>query len=110
LNVSTPVSRKNDKVPAYVIARMTVHDPVKLREYASLAAEHTARFGGRYLARGGELTCLENTTCDDRLVIAEFPDKASAVAVFSDPEYRELAKIRHAATTTQMLTVIDGID
>lgn len=97
-------------MPAYVIARMTVHDPAKLREYADLAAEHTARFGGRYLARGGELTCLEGTTCEDRVVVAEFPDKASAVAMFSDPAYCEVAKIRQSATTTQMLTVIDGID
>ena len=97
-------------MPAYVIARMTVHDPEKLREYAALAAPHTARFGGRYLARGGDLICLEDTTCEDRVVIAEFPDKAAAVAMFADPAYREVAKLRQAASTTQMLTVIDGIE
>lgn len=94
---------------AYVIARMTVHDPDKLREYANLAAPHTARFGGRYLARGGDLTNLEGTTCEDRMVIAEFPDKASAVAMFSDPDYRKVAKLREAAATTHLLTVIEGI-
>ena len=31
---------------AYVIARMTVYDAENLREYADLAAPHTARFGG----------------------------------------------------------------
>ena len=95
---------------AYVIARMTVHDADKLREYANLAAPYTARYAGRYLARGGELTNLEGTICEDRVVIAEFPDKAAAVAMFSDPEYREVAKMREAAATTQMLTVIDGIE
>lgn len=89
---------------------MTVHNPVKLQQYANLAAQQTARFGAQYLARGGALTCLEDTTCDDRLAIAEFTDNAPAVAMFSDPEYHELAKVRHAATTTQLLTVIDGID
>jgi len=96
-------------VPAYVIARMTVHDPDRLRQYADLAAPHTARYGGRYLARGGELTNLEGTKCHDRVVIAMFPDKASAIAMFADPDYREVAKMREAATTTQMLTVIEGI-
>ena len=95
---------------AYVIARMTVHDAEKLREYANLAAPYTARYGGRYLARGGDLTNLEGTTCEDRVVIAAFPDKAAAIAMFSDPEYREVAKMREAAATTQMLTVIDGIE
>lgn len=95
---------------AYVVARMTVHDPEKLREYADLAAPYTAQYGGRYLARGGELTNLERTICEDRVVIAEFPDKAAAVAMFSDQDYREVAKIREAAATTQMLTVIDGIE
>ena len=95
---------------AYVIARMTVHDAENLLKYADLAAPHTARFGGRYLARGGELTNLEDTTCDDRIVIAEFPNKAAAIAMFSDPEYLEVAKIRKAAATMQMLTVIEGID
>lgn len=75
-----------------------------------LAARHAARFGGRYLARGGELTNLEDTSCTDRVVIAEFPSKAAAIALFADPNYREVAKIRHAATTTQMLTVVDGVD
>lgn len=75
---------------AYVIARMTVLDANKLRKYADLAAPHTLRFGGRYLARGGELTNLDCTVCDDRVVIAKFPNKAAA--------------------TTLMLTVIDGIE
>lgn len=97
-------------MPAYVIARMTVHDAEKLREYADLAAPHTSRYGGRYLARGGELTNLEGTICNDRVVVAEFPDKATAIAMFSDPDYREVAKIREAAATTHMLTVIDGIE
>lgn len=95
---------------AYVIARMTVHDANKLRKYANLAAPHTTRFGGRYLARGGELTNLEGTICDDRLVISEFPNKAAAIAMFSDPEYRKVAEIREEAATTTMLTVIEGIE
>ena len=34
---------------AYVIARMTVHDAENLREYADLAAPHTASHLKRYL-------------------------------------------------------------
>lgn len=97
-------------MPAYVVARMTVHDPDKLREYARLAPPYVAKYGGRYLTRGGDLTCLENTTCEDRVVISVWPDKAAAEAFFADPDYREIAKLREAASTIQMLIVQDGID
>ncbi|MBO6920543.1 MAG: DUF1330 domain-containing protein [Rhizobiaceae bacterium] len=95
---------------AYVIAQMTVIDPDKLREYADLAAHFTAQYGGRYLARGGELTNLENTICNGRLVIAEFPNRQAAIDLFVDPDYRKIAVIREAATTTRILSVIDGIE
>ena len=95
---------------AYVVARMTVHDTEKLREYARLAAPHTHRFGGRYLVRGGGMTNLEGTSCEGRLVVAQFPTKDAAIAMFSDPAYREVAKLRHAAATTHMLTVIEGVE
>ena len=95
---------------AYVVARMTVHDVEKMREYARLASAHTHRFGGKYLVRGGELTNLEGTICDGRIVVAQFPDKASAIAMFTDQDYCEVAKLRQAAATTHMLTVIDGVE
>lgn len=97
-------------MPAYVVARMTVHDPEKLKTYAKLAPPFVAKYGGRYLTRGGPLTCLEGTTCEDRVVISLWPNKAAAEAFFADPEYREVAKIREEASTIQMLIVQDGID
>lgn len=97
-------------MPAYVVARMTIHDPEKLREYAKLAPPYVSKYGGTYLTRGGELTCLENTTCEDRVVISVWPDKATAEAFFADPDYREIAKLREVASTMQMLIVQDGID
>lgn len=97
-------------MPAYVVARMTVHDPEALREYARLAPPYVAKYGGRYLTRGGDLTCLENTTCEDRVVISVWTDKAAAEAFFADPDYREIAKLREAASTIRMLIVQDGIE
>ena len=97
-------------MPAYVVARMTVHDPEKLRRYAQLAPPFVAKYGGRYLTRGGVLTCLENTTCNDRVVISVWPDKAAAEAFFADPGYREVARLREEAPTIQMLIVQDGIN
>lgn len=97
-------------MPAYVVARMTVHDPELLREYARRAPPFVAKYGGRYLTRGGPLSCLEGTHCADRVVISVWPDTNAAKAFFADPEYREIAKLREAASTIQMLIVQDGID
>lgn len=97
-------------MPAYVVAKMKVHDPEKLREYAKLAPHYVARHGGRYLTRGGDLTCLEETSCTSRVVISVWPDKAAAEAFFSDPDYLEVAELRKAASTMELLIVQDGVE
>ena len=97
-------------MPAYVVAQMKVHDPEKLREYARLAPPYVKKYGGKYLTRGGELTCLENTMCDTRVVISVWPDKAAAEAFFSDPEYLKVAQLRKAASTMEQLIIQEGIE
>ena len=95
---------------AFVIAQMQVHDPEKMLEYAKLAPPYVKKYGGTYLTRGGDLTCLENTECGSRIVISIWPDKAAAESFFADPDYLKVAEIRKAASTMEMLIVQDGIE
>lgn len=46
-------------MPAYIIAQINVTDPEKYQEYAKLAGPATAKYGGRFLVRGGAKTELE---------------------------------------------------
>jgi uncharacterized protein (DUF1330 family) len=44
---------------AYVIANVTVQDPESFEEYRKQVPETIARYGGRYLVRGGQHEALE---------------------------------------------------
>ena len=76
----------------------------------ALPPPYVAKYGGRYLTRGGDLTCLEDTNCTSRVVVSVWPDKAAAEAFFADPDYLKVAEPRKAASTMEMLTVQDGIE
>ena len=46
-------------MPAYVIVDCEVTDPERYETYKQLAPPAIAKYGGRYLVRGGEMTPLE---------------------------------------------------
>ena len=46
---------------AYVINDMEVTDPQLLDEYRKLSPATVERYGGRFLARGGQVEALEGT-------------------------------------------------
>ena len=58
---------------AYVILRITVHDPEKLKAYQNVAPSIIAQYEGKLLARGGEVVPLEGAADNRRTVIIEFP-------------------------------------
>jgi len=94
-------------MPAYLIARVRVTDPERYREYAALAPEAIARYGGRYLVRGGPITPLEGPEERDRIVVVEFPSMEHARKFWSSPEY-ELAKTRREGAATGQFLLVEG--
>ncbi len=86
---------------AYILLEIEVHDPEAYRAYAARTPELVARFGGRFLVRG-DAEALEGAP-PRRIVLVEFPDEAAARALWESPEYRELARIRHAAARSRAL-------
>ncbi|MGC2203879.1 MAG: DUF1330 domain-containing protein, partial [Stellaceae bacterium] len=59
---------------AYIIADIQVTDPAAYDGYRPLAAASIARFGGRFIVRGGKLDLLEGEPQPERMVVIEFPD------------------------------------
>ena len=47
-------------MPAYVIADVTVTDPATMEEYRKQVPATIAKYGGRYLVRGGAHQTLED--------------------------------------------------
>ena len=95
-------------MPAYVVSMMSIHDADTYREYTDRTPPIVKKYGGRFLTRGEAFTCVEGQNYDGRLVILEFPSKASVEAWFNDPDYQEAMVFRHAASTMNYLLLQEG--
>ncbi len=96
-------------MPAYLIARVDVTDWTRYREYVKATPGAIANYGGRFLARGGEVITLEGPTETRRVVLIEFPSLAQARAFYHSPEYGEAKKLRAGAATGEFLA-IEGLE
>jgi uncharacterized protein (DUF1330 family) len=92
-------------MPAYVIARVQVTDWGQYREYMKTTPAAIARFGGRFVVRGGEMITLEGTQETGRVVIIEFPSLDQARAFYHSEEYSRAKKLREGAATGQFLAI-----
>ena len=93
---------------AYVLVDCDVTDPMRYEEYRKLAPAAIAKYGGRYLVRGGATKVLEGTWQPKRVVVLEFPDVAAAQRFYDSPEYRAARTVR-ADAATMNLVVVEGI-
>ena len=92
-------------MPSYITIEITVHDPVTYERYKALAGPTLARYGGRYLVRGGAAETLEGEWVPKRLVILEFPNTQRARDWWASPEYAPAKAIRQSCATTRMILV-----
>ena len=94
---------------AYIIARVSVTDWDKYNEYIKVTPEIIAKFGGRFIVRGGETVTLEGPEEKWRIVVVEFPDLEKAKEFYNSPEYTDAKKIREGAALAQFVA-LEGID
>ncbi|MGH7110244.1 MAG: DUF1330 domain-containing protein [Stellaceae bacterium] len=92
-------------MPAYLIADVEVTDPAGYEPYRPLAAASIARFGGRFLVRGGGAELLEGAPAPNRTVVIEFPDIETARRWYRSEEYQRALKIRQAASRGRLILV-----
>lgn len=92
--------------PAYVIGQLNIHDRTGYQAYLDGFRPSFERHGGEILATSaGETSVIEGTWPTPGTVILRFPSVEAAQAWHSDPEYVELAKIRHATAETNLVIV-----
>ena len=89
----------------YIIADIQVTDPVSYDRYRPLAAASIARFGGRFVVRGGDVDLLEGAPVPERIVVIEFPDADTARRWYRSEEYQTALKIRQAASRGRVVLV-----
>ena len=90
---------------AYVISDLSARDPAALQIYRTRAAAAIAQYGGRYLARFGEIEALEGDWLPKMLVIVEFPTVERAREWYRSPEYAEALVVRRDALDRRLIFV-----
>src|SRR5262245_64729045 len=95
-------------MPVYLISDVTVRDAEAFQTYRARAADAIAKYGGRYLVRGGEIEQLEGAWSPRTLIVVEFPSKAQAHAWYRSPEYAAALEVRDAALSRNLI-LVDGI-
>ena len=95
-------------MPAYVMANVNVTDPVRYEDYKRLVPPTIARFGGKFIVRGGTVEVLEGEWRPNRLVLLEFPSLEQARAWWQSAEYAEARALRQA-TSTGTLLILEGV-
>ena len=93
---------------AYVIVQVDVKDPVRYEDYKVMVPPSIAKFGGRFLVRGGKTHTMEGTWAPRRFVIVEFPSVEQAKAWWSSPEYAEAKALRQATSDSQLI-IAEGL-
>ncbi len=92
----------------YWIARLDVLDQAAYGEYRKLNAIAFAKFGGRFIVRGGPYTLAKGAGRQHNVVI-EFPTGDMARACYESAEYK--AALEHLKDVGQTdLIIIDGYD
>ena len=94
---------------AYLIATVDVADPTAYAEYAARTPAIVERFGGRFLARGGEVLTLEGEAETRRVVILAFPSRERAEAMYRSDEYQAARALRAEAADARFI-VVEGAE
>ena len=93
---------------AYVIAQAAVTNPEQYEGYKALAGAAVAKYGGKYIVRGGATHLLEGDWAPPRLVILEFDSVEQAQRFYDSPEYQAARQQRQGAAQMNML-VVEGL-
>jgi uncharacterized protein (DUF1330 family) len=70
-----------------------------------LAAASIAKYGGRYLVRGGASELVEGGPASNMLIIVEFPTMEAAKDWYKSPEYAQALKVRATALDRRLVFV-----
>jgi len=95
-------------MPAYLVVEVEITDPAQYDEYRQKVPATLAKYGGRFVVRGGDPKTLEGTWNPKRIVVLEFPDRVTATAWWSSSEYAPAKAQRQRAARTQMI-LVDGV-
>jgi uncharacterized protein (DUF1330 family) len=89
----------------YAIAQLTITDRATYDRYQQRFMGVMKRFKGQLLAADEHPKVVEGEWDRQKVVLLAFPDEPSFVEWAESPDYREIAKDRHAGSTAVVLLV-----
>ena len=89
----------------YMIIESKVKDPEKYQRYISQVPKIVTQHGGRYLARGSQITSIIGDWKPERMIILEFPSEASIDEWLSSAEYKAIAPLREAGAEIRAVVI-----
>lgn len=92
----------------YWIGRVDVENPEAYQEYVHSNGPAFAKFGGRFIVRGGPFRAVEGASRSRNIVI-EFPSYEAALACWDSPEYQAVKKKRDGHAIAEII-VIEGYE
>ncbi len=90
---------------AYLIAEVEITDPAAYEEYRKQVPAIIAKYGGKYLVRGGKVESKEGGWTPQRFVILEFPSMEQARKFYDSGEYSAVLAIRKKASKSKLILV-----
>ena len=85
----------------YWVVFADVTDPEGYKGYMAANAKALAKYGGRFLARGGKVEPKEGKP-RSRVVVVEFPSYSAALECYESPEYASAMKEREGRSVWDM--------
>src|SRR5262245_2894392 len=79
---------------AYMIVEVETLDQALMDEYRKHTPGLVAKYGGRFVIRGGETQTLEGDWRPPRIVAIEFPDMAAARRFYTSEDYKPVLAMR----------------
>ena len=92
----------------YVIAQITVTDPVVYPAYVEMVLPTIEAFDGEFIVRGGRSETYEGTPPGTRNVVIRFPTFQAAQDWYHSDQYAEAKALRQSASTS-VQTIVEGI-
>lgn len=90
----------------YWMAMVDVTDAEGYKQYVAANAAAFAKYGARFVVRGGQAQVLEGAQAS-RLVVIEFDTYQTALDCYHSPEYQAALKLRQQFSTAHF-AIVEG--
>ena len=94
-------------MPAYMIVEVETTDEALMAEYRKHTPGLVAKFGGKFIVRGGKTRTLEGGWTPPRVVVLEFPTYEAAEKFYDSAEYKPVLEMRLKAGKSKAI-IVDG--